>query len=96
MRTNLTPVYGWFKVVSSHSLCTWINPSLLLLGWAGLLNPSRTRPLHFQGGGTSRLLYDYDEPYRTTILDALFNTRDGGKHIHNSFILFCRGFWFNV
>ena len=30
------------------------------------------------GGGTSRLLYDYEEPYRTQVLDALFTPSGGG------------------
>eukprot|EP00729_Bicosta_minor_P001071 gene1071-29945_t len=30
------------------------------------------------GGGTSRLLYDYEEPYRSDILDALFTPKSGG------------------
>jgi galactosylceramidase len=30
------------------------------------------------GGGTSRLLYDYSEPYRSDILDALFAPTNGG------------------
>ena len=30
------------------------------------------------GGGTSRLLYDYEEPYRAQILDALFLPESGG------------------
>jgi galactosylceramidase len=31
------------------------------------------------GGGTSRLLYDYAEPQRSTILDALFKPKSGGS-----------------
>jgi len=30
------------------------------------------------GGGTSRLLYDYEDPYRSDILDALFAPKSGG------------------
>ena len=30
------------------------------------------------GGGTSRLLYDYPEPQRTEVLDALFTPSAGG------------------
>ena len=31
------------------------------------------------GGGTSRLLYDYEEPHRGTVLDALFTPKAGGN-----------------
>ena len=31
------------------------------------------------GGGTSRLLYDYPEPQRTEVLDALFTPAAGGN-----------------
>ena len=31
------------------------------------------------GGGTSRLLYDYSEPQRSEVLDALFLPRQGGS-----------------
>jgi hypothetical protein len=42
----------------------------------------RRRALHpicSGGGGTSRLLYDYEEPHRSTILDALFVPKAGGS-----------------
>jgi len=55
------------------------------LKWTGAIDFSKkSKPFEglgglSGGGGTSRLLYDYPEPQKTEVLDALFSPQAGGN-----------------
>jgi hypothetical protein len=68
-----------------HLLAGLLPTAFAALPWGGSVDFTRTDKEFMGlgglsgGGGTSRLLYDYPDPQRAQVLDALFKPKAGGN-----------------